>query len=748
MTTPDSGEVDYVTDQEKRAMLERQFLGEALGVLADAGVDLLELEVSGRGVDQAVLARLARITQAMRGGAGLLGLDAMHELALVLEAVLDLARHEVLPLDTDVVTAIERGMDAFSSRLKAARDSHEVPLQEGRGRVKDAVSLLTAAVRTPVDARILAERHRVRGPGVDAVFNVGGHDLRRAAREGLRFYVLGFDVDQDLRQKDISPLGLLVFLQKSGEVVDARFTCASGGRCGMVGVLFSSILDADLLGAVFQIDAARVFSVDVEAVRQGALAWKERVALPPGGVTLAQPGEPDSKSIELLLLQYDAAMQNLRERSMQDDFEPYDMNGNDDAASEEVSGSLPLAENGAGVPVSGADRHDAGATAAPTLHSRRSEEGTPDDDAGGAFGFFAGAPGVAGEGSGHAQTEQDGTTVWGEEPVAGVPAASGVQVAASPEDAFGAASTVAEPAGDDMFSGDALAGEAASADAASASLLFDLESEFDMPLLQEAVTYGGELDEEDAFGVSSSQPYDSDVPADAPEASSAARGGDTFEEYAGATGSLSADDPDLDFFRDDAPPPDLSHLDLPRDSEHSASGGADGIMLDLGDDGEAEGMGFVEELDPGGSFGLQGALPEQGGDAMQPASAAVSPPAFAGVPGEPTSGGFAVREYDGGATLVLTGELTIERSVALRDALLEMLDRYRHVRLDLTDVSEVDLTFFQLLRAAVVTAQRRGVTLTGSGITPSSVQQTAARAGLDAAAIRRAGFEQVLDSAF
>lgn len=727
-----------MTDQEKRTQLEREFLGEALRVLADAGVDLLELEVGGDGVEHAVLGRLSRITQTMRGGAGLLGLNAMHELALVLEAVLDLARHEKLPLDAVVITAIERGMDAFAARFKGMRDSQDAGGTAGRAEVTQAVQLLQGVVRQPADARCISERHVVRGPDVDAVFTMGGHDLRRASREGLRFYVLAFDVEHDLRQKDVSPLGLLVFLQKSGDVVDARFTGVRGGGGGNVGVLFSSILDADLLGAVFQIDASRVFAVDTDAVARGEAAWRERDLPAPDAGKSAMPDEPDSRSIELLLLQYDEAMKRLREQSMQDDFEPYDMNSDTDEkpASQNAGGefdevvgmpdtsfdgqeAMPLSgtlSDTVADPVYQAAGAEAEEYATDAPSSGMAGDAMPPLDAPGSYGFFDDAPGV------------------------------------------GILTDTPHPVADTLETGEAsgsLAGDDAVDDDAAASLLLDLEAEFDAPLLDEA----------DAYAVE-------------PHRIGLAEGGTLDGAASHLSDGLSIADSDLDFFRDDAPPPDQSHLDLPL-SERGEKPGGDGIMLDLGFDDAAgdeapavdtfpeapampaaAGMGLDASLvDPDvmAAVGAAGGLPPHD-EAIAEAVAfpAGTPSATASVPSsprpvsgtgvaaEPTSGGFDVRESGGSGILILSGELTIERSLAFRDALLEMFDRYQNVRLDLSGVTEVDLTFFQLLRAAVVTAQRRGGTLAGCGVVPAPVSETAHRAGLDAQAVKRAGFEAVL----
>ena len=62
-------------------------------------------------------------------------------------------------------------------------------------------------------------------------------------------------------------------------------------------------------------------------------------------------------------------------------------------------------------------------------------------------------------------------------------------------------------------------------------------------------------------------------------------------------------------------------------------------------------------------------------------------------------------------TVQLTGPLTVPTAAAVRDQLLAALDGSPAVTVDLSGVTEIDVTFLQILVAAQRTAQARGTDL-------------------------------------
>jgi anti-anti-sigma regulatory factor len=65
--------------------------------------------------------------------------------------------------------------------------------------------------------------------------------------------------------------------------------------------------------------------------------------------------------------------------------------------------------------------------------------------------------------------------------------------------------------------------------------------------------------------------------------------------------------------------------------------------------------------------------------------------------------------------LKLAGSLTVERAASIRADLLSLLSEYDVITLDLSKVTDVDLSFVQLLYAAASEAVRLGKELSFSG---------------------------------
>jgi len=347
--------------------LLKQYRNDVRDVLAEADVHLLELEVAGERADPELLGRLSRLVHGVRGAAGLLGLEGAGRVARVLEAAFELARDGSLRLTPEAVSALGGCMRALAElsgvgEADGQGDSAD-PGNLGGGVVMldvagiagfedgaDAPSPLRAHGKTgeadiradkavarllplmedgsPASLRDAArESLPVCDPDGNCLFYLHGIDVLRARRDGLYLYVVEFGGTDDLLRKDLSPLGLLAFLRKSGLVLDAHFVPGPGGEGqGVPGfglhVLYASILEPDLVNTVFQVTSNRVHPMDVEGLRRGEPGWRRATARPAQTTDLATPMSPDTDSIDALVRQYDMAMRKMREDTMS--------NGSDD----------------------------------------------------------------------------------------------------------------------------------------------------------------------------------------------------------------------------------------------------------------------------------------------------------------------------------------------------------------------------------------------------------------------------------
>uniref|UniRef100_B8DPA7 Putative CheA signal transduction histidine kinase n=1 Tax=Nitratidesulfovibrio vulgaris (strain DSM 19637 / Miyazaki F) TaxID=883 RepID=B8DPA7_NITV9 len=353
--------------------LLKQYRNDVGNVLAEADVHLLELEVAGERTDPELLGRLSRLVHGLRGSAGLLGLGGACRMARLLEAAFELARDGTLPLSAPVVSALEGCMRALAelsgvveTEEGAGDPAEDSPPDVAGGAQAGQVAQVTKAAEVapvaPVDGQysavcvsgdpyvpdqedspagqallrlvalldeVLPESLRVPAhellpicnPDGHCLFDLHGIDVLRARRDGLYLYVVEFGGSDDLLRKDLSPLGLLAFLRKSGLVLDARFVPGPDGAgpgmrgCGLH-VLYASILEPDLVNTVFQVESARVHPIDVEGVRRGEPGWQRAPERSATMAVMAAHKTPDADSIDDLMRQYDTAMRKLREDTM------------------------------------------------------------------------------------------------------------------------------------------------------------------------------------------------------------------------------------------------------------------------------------------------------------------------------------------------------------------------------------------------------------------------------------------------
>lgn len=80
-------------------------------------------------------------------------------------------------------------------------------------------------------------------------------------------------------------------------------------------------------------------------------------------------------------------------------------------------------------------------------------------------------------------------------------------------------------------------------------------------------------------------------------------------------------------------------------------------------------------------------------------------------------------------TLGLSAELTIQHSSELKKALLDSLEQFNHLRVNLEKVTEIDLSSIQLLYSAYVTALESGKQFSLQGKCPEKVSQAFAAVG-------------------
>ncbi|GFM35364.1 STAS domain-containing protein [Desulfovibrio psychrotolerans] len=320
---------------------------------------LLELEVTEGEADAELLGRVIRTVHGLRGGAELLGMERAVRLARMVECVFSMARDGALVLTQDIVRASLKAWRLFEEMVRLGMDGQE-DMEDSLAYHQTYDTLAVLAKSGSELAEELETQYAVPLPDGTPALRVGRYELEKCLRDGSYLYLIEFHAGEDIVAKDNSPLSLLEYLQKSGHVLATHCavnadvpvdSCLVGG--GRLHVLFSTILEPDLVDAVFMMDRGRIHTVDVQAVLDGNGSWRN---LTEGGYLSgdAEEGHDEPmEGVDELVQAYNLAMADLQEGG-RIPFEPWD----DYATAQTV----PLLELGMPVQGGGSDEGGNGGT--------------------------------------------------------------------------------------------------------------------------------------------------------------------------------------------------------------------------------------------------------------------------------------------------------------------------------------------------------------------------------------------------
>ncbi len=90
---------------------------------------------------------------------------------------------------------------------------------------------------------------------------------------------------------------------------------------------------------------------------------------------------------------------------------------------------------------------------------------------------------------------------------------------------------------------------------------------------------------------------------------------------------------------------------------------------------------------------------------------------------------FKVEEADNITTLTINGELSIENAAALQGIFIESLERASHLKINLENIANVDLSFLQLLSSVQKTSEHLNTKVTLTGRCPEIFREAVVNSG-------------------
>lgn len=244
----------------------QMYVEESREHLEDIENDLLTIEAGGENIDIDLVNKVFRAAHSMKGGAGFLGLNNVKDLAHKIENVLDMIRNYELTPNPEIVNIILIAFDRLSELVENIAESDDMDISE---HVVALTGIATASVPEEEKDTIIQgiDVHDSRGR---AVFSISEFDLNQARKGGKIVYLIEFDLIHDVHRKDKKPLDLVKDMQSTGSIIDLKVDLDIVGSLEddkfsnqiPMFILFSSIIEPDIINTLFDIESERVIIVE------------------------------------------------------------------------------------------------------------------------------------------------------------------------------------------------------------------------------------------------------------------------------------------------------------------------------------------------------------------------------------------------------------------------------------------------------------------------------------------------------
>ncbi|MBI5534142.1 MAG: chemotaxis protein CheW [Deltaproteobacteria bacterium] len=242
--------------------LLQDYVTECREHLADIEAQLLALEASGDHVDESLINTIFRAAHSIKGGAGLLDLRKLKDLAHRTENVLGQIRSHDLAPTPEVVNILLLAFDRLRSLVNDVKASEETD-------VSDVCVALTglSSSSLPADRKHTLTREvevQVPEAGPQTSIRTSMFDFDRAVLSRQCVYLIECDVSHLPDSARHSPLELLAVLGAHGTILDCTVAevDASGQGAHSLHVLFASAIDETRIRELSTIPVRRVRKVD------------------------------------------------------------------------------------------------------------------------------------------------------------------------------------------------------------------------------------------------------------------------------------------------------------------------------------------------------------------------------------------------------------------------------------------------------------------------------------------------------
>jgi two-component system chemotaxis sensor kinase CheA len=247
--------MSMIDDQETLQI----FIEDSQEHLSGIESDLLAIEAAGENMDIDLVNKVFRAVHSIKGGAGFLGLETIKALAHDMENLLNMMRNrELVPTSVTISTLLDAA-DMLKRLINNPATSNEVDIAIHLSALKSAAGAILPKEDT---AALVAITH----PDGHVLFTLAAAELEQARKGGKELYVLSFDFIRDMEAKHKTPLDVIRELQQTGVVVDSKIDLTAVGELTLdegtphlpFYALFATLLEADLLAGMLNLDASQI----------------------------------------------------------------------------------------------------------------------------------------------------------------------------------------------------------------------------------------------------------------------------------------------------------------------------------------------------------------------------------------------------------------------------------------------------------------------------------------------------------
>ncbi|XPV77311.1 MAG: Hpt domain-containing protein [Desulfovibrio sp.] len=245
--------------------LLQSFVEDSKEHLEDIESTLLDIESAGDDAPEDLINTVFRAAHSLKGGAGMLGLENIKDLAHRLENVLHMIRSDELVATHEIINDLLDGFDKLLELVDNIDESENISIDEQMKKLV-AIADANSPEAEQGSSSVVVEDVVISGA---SMFSIDSLTLRQATKGGNDLYLLEFDLIHDIDKKDRTPLDVIKSLEGTGYIVDCKVDFSSVGGLDdefsnriPFYVLFASILEGFLLAGMANIDASQVKELD------------------------------------------------------------------------------------------------------------------------------------------------------------------------------------------------------------------------------------------------------------------------------------------------------------------------------------------------------------------------------------------------------------------------------------------------------------------------------------------------------